>query len=605
MSQRAQPVKIEAKSILELCRPPDGYTFVRGAWATHDLDLLTVAEYIAPALVGSVATERRQRRLEGRTFPEGKGRSLLLFPSIEQQNLRGIVPWCHVFPIGGRRQHAKFALLQFESEQGGKTRTRVLVMSANLTNGGIKRNREIIAWEEIGSLQSKASIAPAVLREFRSLGRDSGRLRDCKPIFDEMARAMRCAELSSLQSSIGEQRFLLRDLPIHKPVKRVVVVSPPFASNADNGPASLLAKYIGSKTTVEIYTGAHVLQGESPKLGNRPAFSRATLTALQQKAAKVQLYAVPELIPDEDAPASAAPMRRMLHAKLLAFVTDEVEVHLLVGSANFTRSALEGKNRELMLSLVRTEEELNTMLEELQAEPCPLSSVRPAQTVEEHSHTVEPLALRAEFTVDSTASPHHGSLRGHLKLIGDELPVQIIYRGAALKLQWEQPLRLHESDTSLDVTMASSRSERIHIHVKCDEDQFWSRIPHEDADVRPDTGWQHLLLDLRKDHRNSPNKKTPPTPTTTGVQADGFYITLEQRLVTLARYRHRLRQFSEPNELENQLRSYFEKEEEARQVACALLAASSDVTMDNRDTLLLALREAVPLFPANEELSHA
>ena len=46
-------LKIEAKSILELCRPPDGYTFVRGAWATHDLDLLTVSEYIAPALVGS------------------------------------------------------------------------------------------------------------------------------------------------------------------------------------------------------------------------------------------------------------------------------------------------------------------------------------------------------------------------------------------------------------------------------------------------------------------------------------------------------------------------------------------------------------------------
>ena len=605
MSQPSQPIKIEAKSILELCRPPDGYTFVRGAWATHDLDLLTVSEYIAPALVGSVATERRQRRLEGRTFPEGKTRKLLIFPSIEQQNLRGIVPWCHVYPIGGRRQHAKFALLQFESEQGGKTRTRLMVMSANLTNGGIRRNREILAWEEIGNLQSKASIAPAILREFRTLGHDSGFLRSCKPIFDEMARAMKCAELSALHSSIGKARSLLTDLTIRKPVKRIVVISPPFASNTDNGPATLLSKYIGPQTKVEIYTGAHLLQGESSRLSNHPAFSRATLASLQQLSSKVQLYAVPELIPDEDAPKDRAPMRRKLHAKLLAFVTQEDEVQLLVGSANFTRSALEGKNRELMLLSVRTEEELNSMLAELRAEPCPLSSVQATATVEDYSHTVEPVLLRAEFTVDSTESPQHGSLRGSLALIGDELPVQIIYRGVALKRDWEQSLRLQEADTSLEVTMASSRTERIHIHVKCEENQFWSRIPHEDADVRPDTGWQHLLLDLRKSKRTSPGLKTSASPMTTQSQADGFYITLEQRLVTLARYRHRLRQFSEPNELENQLLSYFGKEEESRQVACALLAASSDVTMDNRDTLLLALRDAVPLFPTKEDASHA
>ena len=65
MSKRSSQMPIEVRSLLELCQPPKDYTFVRGAWATHDLDLVTVSDYLAPALTGSFATERRQRRLVG------------------------------------------------------------------------------------------------------------------------------------------------------------------------------------------------------------------------------------------------------------------------------------------------------------------------------------------------------------------------------------------------------------------------------------------------------------------------------------------------------------------------------------------------------------
>lgn len=605
MSRQSSPIKVEARSILDLCRPPDGYTFVRGAWATHDLDLLTVSEYVAPALVGSVATERRQRKLEGRTTPVGKRRSLLIFPSTEQQTLRGFVPWCHIFPIGGRRQHAKFALLQFESERGGKTRTRVIVMSANLTGSGVRRNRELLAWGEFGHLQTKGSIAPALLREFRTLGRDSGFWKECKPLFDEMDKVMQCAEWPVLRSSIDAPRSLLRDIKIRGKAKRIIVLSPPFASDADDGPAGLLSKYISPRTVIEIYTGAHILPGQAPTKRSTPEFSTAILNVFRQQAGTVQVLAVPELIPDADEPDERPPLRRRLHAKLLALVTEEGEVHLLVGSANFTRSALEGKNRELMISATWSEADLESMLAGLYAVTCDLTEVRPTQIVEERSLTPEPVVLRATFTVDATESPARSAMRGSLKLVGDELPVQIRYRGEVLKADWEQCIWLNESDTGLDVTMADGRTERIPIHVVADTAGFWSRITHEDADVRPDMSWQLLLLDLRKDRRGAapPGEKSVRTMAT--PQADGFYIALEQRLVTLARYRHRLRVFAESQEMEKQLRSYFEGQEEARQVACALLSASTELPLDSQDPLLMALRDAMPLFPAKEEPAHA
>ena len=85
-----------------------------------------------------------------------------------------------------------------------------------------------------------------------------------------------------------------------------------------------------------------------------------------------------------------------------------------------------------------------------------------------------------------------------------------------------------------------------------------------------------------------------------GQPADGFYIPLEQRLVTLARHRHRLRVFAGSIELAQQLNRYFEGQDEALQVARALIGASCDLAMDKKDRLLVALREAMPLFEAQE-----
>ena len=206
MSKDSSSLIIGGRSLLSLCEAPEGFTFVRGAWATHDLDLLAVSDHIAPALAGSVATQQRQRRLEGRTTPEGHSRRLLIFPCSEQRSFRGFVPWCHVYPIGGRRQHAKFALLQFESPSGGRTITRAIVTSANLTNSGIRRNREILAWEEVGHLKKKASVGlgQGILREFRALAQHSGFQSKCKSLLDEMAEYIQTDEFLLLRSSVGK-----------------------------------------------------------------------------------------------------------------------------------------------------------------------------------------------------------------------------------------------------------------------------------------------------------------------------------------------------------------------------------------------------------------
>lgn len=603
MRGKATGPKLDSCSLLDLCQPPSGYIFVRGAWATHDLDLLAVSELIAPALVGSVATERRQRRLQGRSFPEDRSRSLLIFPCVERQALRGIVPWCHVYPVGGRRQHAKFALLQFENERGGKTITRAIVTSANLTSSGIRRNREILAWEDVGSLRIRGSIAPALLREFRLFGHG-----ECEAAFDAMSQALKCAELTTLRSSVGAPRPLLTNLGIQGRAKRIVVVSPPFASDADDEPVQLLAKYIGPRTAIEIYTGAHLLQGATPTKRSLPEFSSAIISAFSQRTGDVQVYAVPELIPDQDEPDERPPMHRTLHAKLLALVSETGDVQILCGSANFTRSALSGKNRELMFLTEDTEANLDALLESLHAVPCELSAVRPTQVVADHSQTAEPIRLTATFTIDPNASPQHTSQRGTLTLSGDELPVAIQYRGVNLKPSWEQKLLLHESDTGLKVKMKDGRSEQIPIVVCAESEEFWSRIPHEDEDIRPDTSWQHLLLDLRRKYQASAKPAAlvvQPGASAASPHADGFYIPLEQRLVTLARHRHRLRSFAESGELEQQLNSYFEGQEAPKQVACALLAASANTRMDKKDALLVALRDAVHCFPNKKDSSHA
>lgn len=605
MSRQSSQFSIGTHSLLELCRPPDGYTFVRGAWATHDLDLVTVSDYVAPALVGSVATERRQRRLEGRTTPEGKSRRLLIFSCSEQRTFRGFVPWCHVYPVGGRRQHAKFVLLQFESLSGRKVQTRAFILSANLTGSGVRRNREIIAWENVGQRKQKQSIAPALLREFRSLARDSGFERECKTILADMADAMSAEETNLLRSSIDRQRPLLYDLGIRQKAKRIVVVSPPYGSDGDDGPVDFLARYIGPLTTVEIYTGANFLQGSAPGPLSSPEFSSSALRALRQQAGTVQVYAVPELIPDAEEPDVRPPMRRKLHAKMIALVEQDGSLHLLFGSANFTRSALSGQNRELMLYVGGDEGVLAKILTDLHAVKCRQPSVRPSQVVEARSEAPEPIALRAVFMVDSSESIHHTRLRGTLTLIGDELPISIRYRGVKLRPESEQEIWLSESDTSLAVTMADGRTELVHIHVQAEDDQIWNRIGHEDADVRPDRSWQHLLLDLRNGRGSATPADAHGRRLMAGQRADGFHIPLEQRLVTLARHRHRLRIFAESHELEQQLGRYFEGQDEALQVARALIGASCDLPIDKKDRLLVALREVMPLFSASTGVADA
>lgn len=595
MSNRSSQT-IEMRSLLELCQPPKEYTFVRGAWATHDLDMVTVSDYLAPALTGSVATERRQRRLEGRTTPEGKNRRLLIFPCSEQQAFRSFVPWCHVYPIGGRRQHAKFALLQFESLSGRKTHTRAIIMSANLTGSGVRRNRELIAWEEVGQRKQKESIAPALLREFRALARHSGLENECKRVLAAMANSIQAEECSLLRSSVDKQRPLLYDLSIRKKAKRIVIVSPPFGSDGDDSPVDFLAKYIGPKTKVEVYTGANFLRGSFPGKTSSPEFSSAVLTAFRERTGSVNVFAVPELIPDPEEPDERPPMRRKLHAKLIALVDEDGSLHLLFGSANFTRSALSGQNRELMLYVGGDEGVLENILTDLHAVKCLPSGVRPSQVVEARSETPEPVAVSAVFIVDSSESIQHTRLRGRLSLIGDELPIHIRYRGVELRPAPDQEIWLNESDTSLEVTMADGRTAVLCIRVEAENDQIWSRIGHEDADVLQDPSWQHLLLDLRKGAGQATPTGVGSPRLVPGQRADGFYVPLEQRLVTLARHRHRLRIFAESHELEQQLSRYFDGQHEALQVARALIGASCDLPIDKKDRLLVALREVMPVF---------
>lgn len=605
MSKSSSTIKMQTRSLLDLCAPPDGYTFVRGAWATHDLDMITVSDYLAPALTGSVATERRQRRLEGRTTPEGKSRKLVIFPCSELRMFRSFVPWCHVYPVGGRRQHAKFALLQFESQSGGKTRTRAIVMSANLTGSGVRRNRELLAWEEIGHLTQKQSIAPGLLNAFRALARHSGFEKECDTVLAEMAGAIKAGNCPILRSSVDKPRPLLYELDIRRKAKRIVIVSPPFGSDKDDGPAEIISKYIGPETAIEVYTGANFLQGGRPPKNNGPEFSSSTLVALRKRTSRVQVLAVPELIPDSDAPDELPPMRRKLHAKLVALVDDEGDLNLLFGSANFTWSALAGQNRELMLYAGGNEADLDAVLKDLHAVPCRQSEVRPSQVVEAHWETVEPIPIRAVFVVNSSEFIQNTRLRGVLRLIGEELPVRILYRGEDLLLVTEQALWLSESETNLEVTMADGRTEQIYIHVEAEDSQHWNHVSHEDADVRPDESWQHLLLDLRKKASRATSPDAPIPRLIPGQQADGFYVPLEQRLVTLARYRHRLRIFAESHELEQQLSRYFEGQDEALQVARALISSSCGLPLDKRDRLLVALQEAMPHFTAQGGLTHA
>lgn len=585
------------RSLLDLCRPPDGFRFVRGAWATHDLAMEEVADWVAPALTGVVSGDRRHRRHAA--WAEGAAScELAIFANADpHRQYKTFVPWCTVDKVGNRRQHAKFVLLQFQSEAGGRTRTRAIVTSANLTSGGLRRNWEILATEEIGHRASGDSLAVSLLAEFRVLARDCAPSKGTKRLLDQIGEALSGDSYGGLHSSVKKAEPLLKGFTVPGRARRLIVVSPPFASDHDEEAVDLVSSFIDAKTSVEIYTGANVLANRKLTKVVEPQFSNRIIDGFRRRCARVRVFAIPELVEGDEDSEQSIPRRRCLHAKLLAFVDAEGTANILVGSANFTRSGLGGKNRELMVEVTRTEKQLDEILKELSPIECK-GKVQPPREVEPQTDNEPPLDVSAVFVVDEDESPVRGQIWGTLTLTWTTKPTQIFYGNERLKVTESQPLCLKAGDATLRIVVGK-REETAPVQVTARNPEFWQRIGPDDPEKRPDQSWRHLLLDMRRaaapQHLPTGTELAPRQP---GQKEDGFYLPLEQRLVVLARHRQKLRDYLDADTVEQRIQRYFQGQPaSASQVGRAVMSPYLRLKLGpGTDPLLLALGDAIRSF---------
>ena len=571
---------------LELYRPPDGYRFVAGVVATHDLDWTFVVDQIAPALTGVITTGRR-RRLETRAALEVVDPALLVLHSTGASFVAGpVLPWAAATPVGGRRQHAKATVLQFRSttrrgELGNKWRTRAIVGSANLTRHGFRTNRELLVWDEIAHSSTRPFFGRDLIRALAELpAGDHTHGDDLRRLLRALRKRVKGAgSVGGLRSSIGEAKPVVPQTSV--PSERIVVVSPSFAAASETFTGDVLAKRCTPHTQVDVFTGHRGTYADAAAGSPGLTWPASMLDRVRATGAAVTVHAVPE---------AGDPARR-LHAKLVAFDRgDDWWIEVWTGSANCTRPGLAGRNRELMLCQWWSRARLRQLLDGLDAVPFEGPIDLPgAATAGER---VPRSRARLRFEIDPGCRPDSRQATGTWILEGAEAGVSVEYLG--------QTIPSGRSPGVLDLERGSARvltASGVHMEIVIDVDVpeggpgFWGRFTIEAREDRHDPSLLRLLGDVERARR--------PAPDGPGVKKvsgdDRFAIPLRQRSVLLVRHRRRLSELPDRAEIIDAMLTdeLHGETTSSRQVVGAVLSAYEAKSRRSPDELLAALADAV------------
>lgn len=246
--------------------------------------------------------------------------------------------------LGGRILHAKVTLLVYARV------IRLIVASANLTEPGYRRNREVAAVLSVSAKDhTHASLIRGAIAGLRA------HLADQWDEAAEKAAALATARMDEWGASAGPDddawfawsgdvavpplwQQVLQQWPVGEPVRAVTIVSPFWSDEHGDGPVARLLDALRERdalapgASVRLLTEAMHLGGEQcrPILPEgyrtwQPTGVTATAAAVDPKVTRAEVDGVGDVLPT-----------RRLHAKIVLIEGEKHSVAYL-GSANFTR----------------------------------------------------------------------------------------------------------------------------------------------------------------------------------------------------------------------------------------------------------------------------
>ncbi len=587
-------------ALLSCIAPPDGFRFVRGVWITHDCNHAAITDLILPALCGIDVKDAHRRRVEARAAltETGETPDLLICAAGDRIIPGPSSPGITVEGIDGRRLHAKFGLLQYQHSSGTTVKTVAFVTSANITDSGLTKNREVLVFDDpITAQTTTPRLAKDLLIVLEGLAKDTG--NSCLgELVRELRPHIRATKTGKTLETVTNGGGLLKKFRFAGKARRCVILSPPFAGATDEVVVDDFLAKITSSTRVELYCPDNITTTSAPlEPTHTPTFSPAAMSTLVRTSHDVHVYAVPTEIPTDDGDDTTT---RPVHAKLFAFVDSNGTAHVLTGSANYTTRGLDGRNRELMIRLTMSETQLDAWLAQLQPRPCPsIATTAPPTQSLTPTIVIPEVNLIARFVENpgQLASDRHWEGRLTFENLGGI--EKLTYLGTPVDCTAATiPFVLHDDCWFLQVWI-DGEPVNVPILFQPADDEFWQRIASPDDTPDLSLEMQALLFDLR-DHPVAqqgpppdPSKDTPTgPPTDDGV----FRVPLDQRLVVLARRRNQLRSYLAWADIKPVLDKYLEHGAERAVAATILATYAGPAQIESPDPLITALATAVPAF---------
>lgn len=496
---------------------PRGTRLVRGVCVTHDCDDFAVSDHLLPALMPKVGakTENRGERRKALIAATRCPASFTVISARLPTNTVGpVMPgWLQRLSVGGRRLHAKFGILEFENAEGERI-VRAYVTSANLTMGGLFRNRELV-YAETGSAKAPPGLAISLFAALQALKESIASDPSEKAVIARSSRQME--SLTPADWSKSGRRTVKGAVPVvhsldasrdliqealgdigRKRATHVTIISPPFGASGNRAAAAAVLRFAAKNATVEVISS----RAESGALAFPEGVFADTTQSIGFAAAA----------PEETVMRAgrAESRSRMLHAKLYAFRWSDGRSDVLLGSANFTQSALGGgdqrvrgeTNREMLVRLTMPTAQEQAFLESWKSASGVEATTRivaPPPSAEFESVLPAPTVF-ADFTPQSGAYGTSDAFTGDLELSYDEPPDAVEYQGRPFdgvrKLYHD--FKLVAADCELFVTFHGKppRPVKIDFHAPAGDPEFFTRRA-----TRPDPEANALLDWLRRQKR--------------------------------------------------------------------------------------------------------
>ncbi|MCK6572756.1 hypothetical protein L6V77_16885 [Myxococcota bacterium] len=504
---------------------PKGARLLRGVCVTHDCDDFAVCDHLLPALMPKVGAkpegrgERRKALIASTMHP---ATFTVISARLPNNTVGPVMPdWLQRLSVGGRRLHAKFGIFEFETADKDR-HIRAYVTSANLTMGGLFRNRELV-YAQTGTSKAPPGLAITLLAALGALGES---IKSDPAEEGAVTRSMRAIESMTpvdwakwarpdgegdvnLVHSLDASRDLIKEAMGgigRKRATHVTVISPPFGASGNQAAAESVLRFAATKATVEVISSR--------------AESGAVVFPVGVFANATQSVAFGSTAPEEIVTRSGRSegRSRMLHAKLYAFRWNDGSSDILIGSANFTQSALGGgeqrgrreSNREMLVRLTMPTEEERAFLDAWKSANGFESSARlvaPPASAEFEGILPAPNVFAA-FHPQSGAYGTSDAFTGDLELEYDEPPTAIEYQGRTVEgvQNVYHGFTLLAADCELFVTHPETgrRAIKIDFHPPAGDTEFFTRRA-----TRPDPEANALLDWLRRRKRTATGEEGP------------------------------------------------------------------------------------------------